>query len=130
MRLDLGFAEADRLGVQIEWVDLGATRRGEYLDDLQLIRLSSRLVGRDVASVLAHELGHAWHRDRVTNRLTERRAWEYAAVLLVTTEEYATAERIVGHHRAALAIELDVTPEVVAAWRRVHVHRRPQVLTA
>lgn len=80
--------------------------------------VSLRLDRRQTISTLAHELGHRHFGDRCSTPAIERRAWEYAAAFLVTPTQYRLAEARVGHHLAALAIELEVTPKVVEAWRR------------
>lgn len=47
-----------------------------------------------------------------------RRDLSSRAALLITTEEYAEAEQLVGDHPGALAQELGVTRRLVLAWRR------------
>lgn len=106
------------LGLDVEWDDLGAKRRGEYRRDRDLIKLNPRLTRRQATATLAHELGHEKFGDTCTTPANERRAWEYGAALLVTPAEYRKAEAEVGHHLAALAIELEVTPKCIDAWRR------------
>lgn len=106
------------LGIEVEWDDLGDYRRGEYRHQGDRVILNRVLTFRQAASTLGHELGHHRFGDTCSTRANERRAWEYGAALLVTPEEYQTAEDRVGSHPAALALELDVTPKLVEAWRR------------
>lgn len=106
------------LGVDVDWCDLGDRRRGDYFRDGASIRLNLRLTRAQATATLAHELGHHHFGDRCTTPADERRAWEYGAALLIGPGEYAAAEAAVGHHLAALAIELGVTPKLVEAWRR------------
>jgi len=102
----------------VEWRDLGELRRGEYHPAERTIVLSPRLNTPQLVACLAHELGHARFGHGVSTPANERRAWEYAAALVIGVEEYAGAEQRVGHHPAALAIELGVTPQLVLAWQR------------
>lgn len=112
------FAHAADLGLEVEWVDLGDMRRGQYHDDLALVILNRRLTRAQATSTLAHEVGHAVFGDRCSTPASERRADEYGASLIITREDYARAERLVGCHLGALAVELGVTPRLVGAWRR------------
>lgn len=80
--------------------------------------------------VLAHELGHAHHRDvrsgydSVDSR-AERRADAFAALLLISPAEYALAEEIHGPSIAGLAHALDVTPHLIRVWRGHHERKTP-----
>jgi hypothetical protein len=117
-RLDELFQHCADLGVDIEWLDLGETRRGAYLRHADTIVLSPRLTRSQVVACLAHELGHRRFGHGCSSPANERRAWDYAAALLVTAAEYALAEERVGSEPAALALELAVTPQLIEAWRR------------
>lgn len=116
-RLDELFKHCADLGIDVDWCDLGDRRRGDYFHDGGVIRLNLRLTRAQATATLAHELGHHRFGDRCSTPANEQRAWEYGAALLITPREYAAAEREVGHHRAALAIELGVTPRLIGAWR-------------
>ncbi len=100
------FQHCADFGIDVEWADLGRYRRGEYdwLEDR--IVLSLRLTRAQATATLAHELGHQRFGDRCSSRAGERRAWEYGAAFLIRPDQYAAAEDLVGHHTAALAIEL------------------------
>ena len=117
-RLDELFQHCADLGIDVRWQDLGETRRGEYHRLDNTIVLSPRLTGRQVVACLAHELGHQRFGHSCSSPANERRAWEYAAALVITPTEYAVAEARVGPDAAGLAIELAVTPRLVEAWRR------------
>ena len=117
-RLDDLFRHCADLQVDVEWGDLGDDTRGEYDSEGDVIRLHHALTEREVVSVLAHEIGHRHFGDVESTAGNERRAWEYAAAMLLTPEEYEVAESIAGHHPCALALELGVTPELIVAWRR------------
>jgi hypothetical protein len=117
-RLDDLLQHCAELGIDVRWQDLGETRRGEYHRLDNTIVLSPRLTGRQVVACLAHELGHERFGHTCSSPANERRAWEYAAALVITPTEYAVAEARVGPDPAGLAIELAVTPRLVEAWRR------------
>lgn len=106
------------LGIDVEWADLGPIRRGEYRREADRIVLSWLLTRRQAIASLAHELGHERFGDTCSTPANERRAWEYGAAMLITPGEYRAAEELVGHHLTALALELDVTPRLIEAWRR------------
>jgi hypothetical protein len=124
-RLELLLEHCGDLAIEVSWVDLGTRRRGEYRDDSRAIRLNSRLTRTQATATLAHEIGHAVFGDRCSTPPVERRAWEYGAALVITPDQYAAAERVVGCHPAALAVELEVTPRLVEAWRRWFLKRYP-----
>lgn len=117
-KLDHLFQHCADLGIEVEWEDLGDTRHGEYRLRDDTIVLNHRLTRRQTISCLAHELGHRQFGDACSTPAKERRAWEYAAAFLVTPAAYRDAESLVGHTVGALAMELEVTPHVVEAWRR------------
>jgi hypothetical protein len=117
------------LGLHVEWRDLGETRRGEFHPHADLIVLSSRLTRRQAVACLAHELGHARFGHRSSTPANERRAWQYAAAILITPAEYAAAEARVGPDVAALALELEVTPRLIEEWRRWWRHRGERSVT-
>jgi hypothetical protein len=116
--LDDLFQHCADLGIDVQWRDLGETRRGEFHRRANTIVLSTRLTARQVVACLAHELGHAFLGHGCSTPANEQRAWEYAAALVVSPAEYAAAEARVGSDPLALALELSVTPRLIEAWRR------------
>lgn len=118
MKLDLLYERCGELQVEVQWHDLGRTRRGDYNDDARLIRVNRRLTQVQAISTLAHEVAHAVYRDRVTSRRIEQRADQVGASLIIAPEEYAQAELLVGPNPVSLASVLEVTPRLVLAWRR------------
>lgn len=112
-------------GIDVVYEDLGAKRRGHYDWMVDKIVLNPRLTRAQEASSCAHELAHRRLGDRCSTGFTERRAWEFAAAMLVLPHEYAEAERKVGHHVNALAAELGVTKRLIESWRRWYLHRCP-----
>lgn len=114
---------AGALGVTIEYVDL-LTRDGEYRHDLKRIRLRSGMTMRKEICALAHELAHAVWGDVPSkfgpvNAKQERRADEWAALLLIAPERYRTAEEQWDGHLGAMAYDLGVTTKIVTAFQRV-----------
>lgn len=112
-------------GLTIEWVDLGPKRHGQYRRRLHRIDLNWNLNLRQLVPGLGHEFAHYVYDDGCSTTFAERRAWEYAARMLITPGEYERAERIVGPSVNAIAIELDLTPITVEAWRRWWRTTRP-----
>lgn len=117
-RLDHLFQHCADLGLTVEWSDLGSYRRGQYRREGDEITLNLRLTRAQATATLAHELGHHRFGDRCSTPSGERRAWEYGASMLISPGEYRRAESLVGHHISALALELEVTPKLIEAWRR------------
>lgn len=114
---------AELFGVHvIETYDLHPEWDGMYLHHRRLILLRKGLDPWKKRSIFAHELGHAFYRDEThgDTRL-EKRANEYAALLLISKDEYRAAELLHGPHPGAIAHELGVTPDVVNTWRDIHV---------
>lgn len=104
--------------------DMGEHLRGVYDHEGATIFLNARLTVAQMRCTLAHELGHAWHQHRWVghphvDREAERRADEHAAQLLINPRDYARAERLYGPHAGAIAVELEVSPDVVTVWRRL-----------
>lgn len=124
MRLDLLFAHAADLGLEVEWRDLGSRRHGQYHHEGHLVVLNTRLTRAQATGALAHEVGHAVFGDRCSTPRNERRADEYGASLIILVKDYQAAERAVGPHVGALAEELCVTPRMIEAWRRWYARRR------
>lgn len=129
-RLDRLFQHCWDLGIEVEWDELGDHRRGHYEWRRNSIVLNVRLTMAQVVSTLAHEIGHAIFGDRCSTPAAERRAWEFGAALAITPAEYEAAEGIAGHHPSALAMELEVTPRLIEAWRQWYEKRYPIELHA
>lgn len=53
------------------------------------------------------------------NALQERRADEWAALRLIDIDDYKLAERMHDGHAEAIAVDLDVTVDIVDAFRRI-----------
>lgn len=111
------------MGTDVVWEDMGPRLRGEYRWWCDTIALNRRMTAAQATASLAHELGHWRFGDRCSTAANERRAWEYGAALVITPDEYAAAERLVGAAEGALAAELGVTVRIIEAWRRWWVTR-------
>lgn len=116
---------AHALGVRIEHADLSHLERdGDYCARTNMIRLQTGMTRRLARSVLAHELAHAVFGDVPSmfgpvNAKQERRADEWAALRLITREDYRLAEALHNGHAPAIAVELDIMPDIVEAYQRV-----------
>ena len=114
---------AESMGVQLQrhtgghpgWYDhhrrIISTRRGQSISQYK--------------SVLAHELGHAAHRDTPTgnghyDQRQERRADEYAARILINPTDFESAAIWHHGHLPAIADELEVTHHLLKTWQSLH----------
>ncbi|PXY04647.1 ImmA/IrrE family metallo-endopeptidase [Corynebacterium striatum] len=114
---------AESMGVQLQrhtggspgWYDhhrrIISTRRGQSISQYK--------------SVLAHELGHAAHRDTPTgnghfDQRQERRADEYAANLLINPHDFEAAAIWHHGHLPAIADELEVTQHLLRTWNALY----------
>ena len=118
------FDLASELGVKIEYTDLThLDRDGDYCHRTRTIRLQRGMLRRLEVSVLAHELAHAINGDQRTmfdyyDDKDERRADEWAALLLIDIDEYRYAEEKYGNDREHIAQELGVMDFIVEAFER------------
>lgn len=104
---------AEDMGARVIWA-LDLPERGRCYPHLDLIVIRHGMTERRTVSTLAHELAHHWYGDTATTDRIERRAWRWAARLLVPCDEYARAEQ--DHHSpGALAQHLGVTTEIIHA---------------
>lgn len=114
----------DALDVRVEFGELPADRDGEYLHDALLIRIQHDLLTRSYRSTIAHECAHAVFADVPSkfgpvNAKQERRADEWAALRLIDISDYRHEEDRHDGHIEGMAIALNVTVEIVEAFRRV-----------
>jgi len=111
------------LGVRVEYAELPPDRDGEYIHARRLIRLQRGMTRRLHRCVKMHEVAHAVFADQKSqfgpvNAKQERRADEWAALMLIGLPEYMRAEILHDGHAAAMAVELDVTLDILEAFRR------------
>lgn len=113
---------ADQAGVTIAYVPLRHGIDGEYVHARRLIRLRPGMTARRHRSVLAHELGHAAHEDRPSkfgpvHAKQERRAEEWAALRLISLDDYRHVEEMRDGHPGAMACDLGVLTSIVLVYR-------------
>lgn len=112
---------AAKMGLTITEARLPGSLRGYYDHDYRLIVLDDRLTMPQAVATLAHEIVHAqWGHDGHQHPSVEARVDEVAARMVISTGDYARAERIVGADPRALAAELGTVPWLVEAWKRAH----------
>ncbi|MGP9682019.1 ImmA/IrrE family metallo-endopeptidase [Brachybacterium sp. AOP3-A1-3] len=102
------------MGASVFWArDL--PERGRYYPGVDVIVLRHGMTERRTVSTLAHELAHHYYGDALCTPPVGRRAWRWAARLLIPARDYAEAE---AEHQSAGAIadHLGVTIEVVYAF--------------
>lgn len=114
----------DALGVSVEFCDLPDDRDGEYVHAKRLVRIKHDLLGRRYRSTLAHECCHAVFGDVTSkfgpvNAKQERRADEWAALRLIDLDDYRRQEARHEGHAEAMAVSLNVTVDLVDAFRRI-----------
>lgn len=114
---DLLLQHCADLGIDVEYVDLGPKRHGEYHHERSLIQLNERCTAAQLLSGLAHEVGHALYCEN-GQTANCRRADEVGAALVIEVAEYAEAEYSAGEHPGAVAAYLGVTRRLVLGWRR------------
>jgi hypothetical protein len=117
VRLHRLHSHAVSLGLDVIYSDLG-DRYGVYYAEAHLIMLHRAMTRPQVTAALAHELGHAIRGDRCSTPWAEDRADEIGASLAITADEYALAVCHAGRGTDSIAAALEVTPRLVAAWRR------------
>lgn len=113
---------AEELGLSV--VERRGSTRGGYHDGLRRVRINPGMSRRVTRSFLAHEIAHALFRDAPTpygpvRAKQERRAWEWAALYLVDREAFAEAERLRSGHAPSIAHDLDVSVEIIEAFKRI-----------
>lgn len=113
---------AQTQGLSIHW---RTTQVGNaaYSYEKRSILIDPALTEAETRSLLAHELAHHHYRDNGPQPPhIEARAWRWAARLLLTDADYATAERLHDGSIPAMAEELGVTAEIIHAYRQ-HLER-------
>lgn len=112
---------AAALNLTIEYFPL-ATRNGEYRHDLKRIRLREGMTLRQERCALAHELAHAVFEDVPSkfgpvNAKAERRADEWAALTLISADNYRYAEERWDGRIGAMAYDLGVTKRLISVYQ-------------
>lgn len=104
---------AEDMGARVVWAE-DLPQRGRYYPGVNIIVLRHGMTERRTVSTLGHELAHHYYGDPLCTPTVKRRAWRWAARLLVPADEYARAEQ---HDPSpgAIAQHLGVTVEVIHA---------------
>ncbi|MFJ2535895.1 ImmA/IrrE family metallo-endopeptidase [Microbacterium maritypicum] len=114
----------DALGVSVEFCEMPPDDDGEYDHDTRILKIQHDLLFRRYVSTLAHETCHAIYGDVKSkfgpvNAKQERRADEWAALFLIALEDYRREESRHDGHVDAMAIALNVTVDLIDAFRRI-----------
>lgn len=110
---------AESMGVQLRRHSGGCP--GWYDHHRRIISTRRGMSIQQYRSVLAHELGHAAHRDAPTgnghyDQRQERRADEYAAQLLINPADFEASAIWHQDCLAAMADDLEVTHHLLKIW--------------
>lgn len=111
-----------KFGVSVELRRLPKSTDGEYVHRKKPIRIQRGLLTRPYRSTPAHECAHAMFADQPTrfgpvHLRQERRADRWAAHTLIGLDSYREAERRHDGNVEAIAVMLDVTVDLVDAYR-------------
>ena len=108
---------AAQLGVRVRGVYISEPDLlGYYSHKDRVITFDMRLTPAERRSVIAHELGHAFHGHDCDSERNERQADTYAAELLINPDDFAELERF-NPDPYFLAEEFDVTAEIIEAYK-------------
>ncbi|WP_246818378.1 ImmA/IrrE family metallo-endopeptidase [Corynebacterium sp. HMSC055A01] len=119
INLDALIDVAQARGYRIRWHRGGP--KAAWLPHRNTITLRVGMDDVTTLCSLAHELGHAHYGDPPGHHGThEIRADRFAARLLVSPTEYATAEAIFGPQPSLIAHELGVTVKVLKTWISIY----------
>lgn len=118
------WAEAERRGVKIIEVRRRALKNRDGLTHGNTIYIATDLTGRELISVLWHELGHHARGDscfpRTLTPRIEAACDLYAAQALINEQELRRLASIYPDNPAKIAYELGVADWVLDAWVRAH----------
>lgn len=129
------FELIDAAGYSVEYVALPPDRDGETNHERKVVRIQYDLSFRPYRSTVAHEACHVAFGDEPSmfgpvNAKQERRADEWAALQLVTLDDYRHAEAQHEGNVEAMAIDLSVTTDLVEAFRNVLMRTETSVYLA
>ena len=106
---------AEDMGARVVWA-LNLPERGRTYPHLRVIVIRHGMTERRTVSTLGHELAHHYYGDILCTPAAGRRAWRWAARLLIPDDEYAAAEAH-DHSPGAIALQLGVTVDVIHAYQ-------------
>lgn len=129
------FELIEAAGYTVEYVALPPDRDGETNHERKVVRIQFDLSFRPYRSTVAHEACHVVFGDAPSmfgpvNAKQERRADEWAALQLITLDEYRHAETLHDGNVEAMAIDLCVTTDLVDAFRKVLMRTETSVYVA
>ena len=106
---------AEDMGARVVWAN-DLPERGRCYPHVGVIVIRYGMTERRTLSTLAHELGHYYYGDTVCTAPVNRRAWQWAARLLISDGEYAKAEQ---QHASvgAIAQHLGVVDSVIHGYQ-------------
>ena len=116
-------AQAGEMGLTIETAGLPNDICGLYYDRHGLILLADWLNQRQRRCTLCHELIHAKYHDSGCGTQygvkCERRCRRETALTLISQADYALAERVYEGDAWMMAVELDVTVQVLRDYQQI-----------
>lgn len=119
INLDALIDVAQARGYRIRWHRGGP--KAAWLPHKRTITLRVGMDDVTTLCSLAHELGHAHYGDPPGHHgAHELRADRFAARILVSPTEYATAEALYGPQPSLIANELGVTVKVLKTWISIY----------
>lgn len=119
INLDALIDVAQARGYRIRWHRGGP--KAAWLPHRNTITLRVGMDDVTTLCSLAHELGHAHYGDPPGHHgAHELRADRFAARILVSPTEYATAEALYGPQPSLIAHELGVTVKVLKTWISIY----------
>lgn len=132
LKLKALYETLDALGVTVEFCELPEDIDGDYDHDTRHMRVQHDLLTRRYRSTIAHETCHAVFGDvrskfGPVNAKQERRADEWAALRLIDLSDYRREEERHAGHVEAMAIALNVTTDLVNAFRSILLRVGPSV---
>ena len=118
-RLSDLYNTADHMGIQVREKRIADDLNALYDDRKHIIYLSVGLNDRQKRCALAHELIHAKHHDTGRDPKSEWRARKETALWLINPLDYANAERVYDGNTYAIAVQLDVTLQVLHDYQQI-----------
>lgn len=110
---------AEQQHITIIDLPLPGTTSGLYDEKTRTIILSTGLNSRQKRCTLAHELNHATHHDTGRDPKTEYRTRKQTALQLIDPLDYITAENMYEGNLFAMAVQLDVTLQVLKDYQDI-----------
>ncbi|MFC2663583.1 MAG: ImmA/IrrE family metallo-endopeptidase [Scardovia wiggsiae] len=116
-RLSDLYNTADHMGIQVREKHIADDLNALYDDRKHIIYLSVGLNDRQKRCALAHELIHAKYHDTGRDPKSEWRARKETALWLIDPLDYITVENMYEGNLFAMAVQLDVTLQVLKDYQ-------------